>query len=203
MKKTNWLLISTLGTLAGVSIAAAHHGGPGLFEKLDTNKDGVVTSQEVEAAAQKHFAELDTNKDGKVTPEERKAAHERRKSAHFEDRDKNDNGVLDRNEVERMPDELFNRLDADKSGTLSYEEMANFGPKHGHKGPRGDRAPGDRAGDTVLTKADFVAKAKERMQKLDANNDGKITQDEAKAFRGTHGRGGPGKDQARGEPKAR
>lgn len=203
MKKTNWLLISTLGTLAGVSVAAAHHGGPGgpggLFARLDANQDGVITIQEVEADANKLFAELDTNQDGKVTAEERKAAHTRmqakfedKKAEHFEKLDKNDNGVLERNEIERMPDEVFERLDADKSGTLSFEELADFGPgrgpKHGHKG-KGPQ--GDPAGDAVLTQAEFVAKGKQLFQKFDTNRDGKVTQEEAKAARGPHGpRGG-------------
>ena len=77
MKKNSWLMISAICTLTGASLAAAQpgqHGGR--FEKFDANKDGVVTTQEVEAAALAKFNEADTNKDGKVTPEERKAVHE-------------------------------------------------------------------------------------------------------------------------------
>lgn len=211
MKTKNWLLITSICTLTGAGLAAAQPGGPGghgrgLFEKVDANKDGVVTSQEVESSAKEFFAKLDTNKDGKVTPEERKAAHEAGKKHHeqraeerFEALDKNDNGALDREEVARMPDHFFGRLDTDKNGSLSYEEMQAFRAQKGHRG-HGKGHHADPAGDKTLSQADFVKHAKERMQKLDANNDGKITQDEAKAHRGPaghHGRGGPGEAKAR------
>jgi Ca2+-binding EF-hand superfamily protein len=186
MNKKNMLLISTLCTLAGSSVAFAHPGGKGGLERVDANKDGVVTSQEVEAEALAHFAAVDANKDGVLTAEERKAAHEQRRNEHFEERDANDNGVLERSEVERMPQEFFSKLDTDKSGSLSPAEMEAFGPGHGHR--RGGHGPqGDQDRNASLTKADFLAKAKGRMAKLDTNQDGKITQDELKAG---HGRGG-------------
>ncbi|RYE01044.1 MAG: ca2+ sensor protein [Sphingomonadales bacterium] len=40
----------------------------------DTNKDGVVTREEVTASVADRFAKLDANKDGKITVEERRAA---------------------------------------------------------------------------------------------------------------------------------
>jgi hypothetical protein len=47
------------------------HGGPGkFFQMQDANNDGVVTEGEFIASAKKRFAELDTDKNGKVTKEE-------------------------------------------------------------------------------------------------------------------------------------
>lgn len=42
-----------------------------MFERLDTNKDGVLTADEFTAGAGKGFERLDRNKDGKLTPEDR------------------------------------------------------------------------------------------------------------------------------------
>ncbi len=40
------------------------------FSKLDVNKDGVITPNEIKKEWKVYFDKLDTNKDGKVTPEE-------------------------------------------------------------------------------------------------------------------------------------
>ena len=57
----------------------AHHGGAGLFAKLDTNTDGKISRDEAAAAPRfaQHFDALDANHDGFVTPDEMKAAHEK------------------------------------------------------------------------------------------------------------------------------
>ncbi len=198
MKKNGWLIISAICTLTGASQAAAQpgrHGGH--FEKFDANKDGVVTTQEVEAAALARFNESDTNKDGKVTAEERKAAHQRKGDEHFADRDANDDGVLDRSEVSRMPEQFFTKHETDKSGTLSQAEMqaSGHGRRGGKHGDRGKHADSD--GDGALSKAEALAKAKQMMTKFDTNSDGKVTREEAKAFMEArhgsceHGKHGP------------
>ena len=95
--------------------------------------------------------------------------------------------MLERAEVERMPDEFFTKLDGDKSGTLSAAEMAAFGPgRHGGKGgEKGCPGAGPDA-DATLTKAEALTKAKTMMAKFDTNSDGKVTKDEAKAFMQSH-----------------
>jgi Ca2+-binding EF-hand superfamily protein len=192
MTKRSWLTISAICTIGGISVAAAQ-GGADHFAKLDTNKDGVLTAAELEADAATRFTTLDANKDGKLTPDERKAEHEKRALEHFKERDQNGNGVLERGEVSRMPEHMFTRLDADKSGSLSSSEMKGFMGHHGH-GPRGDKNHDGDHGlkadhDKTLTKAEFVARAQEHLKRLDANSDGKLTADELKAH---HGRG-PGR----------
>jgi Ca2+-binding EF-hand superfamily protein len=193
MKKNSWLMISAICTLTGASLAAAQPGHGGRFEKFDANKDGVVTAQEVEAAALARFNEADANKDGKVTAEERKAVHEQKREDRFADRDANDNGVLERSEVAKMPEEFFTKLDTDKSGSLSKAEMEGFGHgrRHGKHGDKGMRFDSD--GDGAVSKAEALSKAKEMMTKFDTNKDGKVTKDEAAAFMASHkGRFGGG-----------
>jgi Ca2+-binding EF-hand superfamily protein len=57
------------------------HGMAGLgghmFDMADGNKDGRVTLQEAQAAANRHFDTADTNRDGQLTREERRQMHQR------------------------------------------------------------------------------------------------------------------------------
>jgi Ca2+-binding EF-hand superfamily protein len=162
-----------------------------MFQQLDTNKDGVVTTQEVEAAAAARFAAADTNKDGKLSPEERQAEHEKHMTDKFERKDANDDGLLERSEVAQMPQGLFDRLDSNKDGKLSPEEMQGLKAlHHGDKGGEGHKHWGaDSNGDGSVTKAEYLEKAKHIMTKFDSNGDGKVTQAEADAARAKFGRG--------------
>lgn len=69
-------------TLGGASFAMAkhhckgeHHKGK-MFEKIDSNSDGVITQEEFLARHTERFATIDANHDGKVTKEEMQTAHE-------------------------------------------------------------------------------------------------------------------------------
>jgi EF hand len=60
-----------------------HHPGRMMFEKMDTNGDGIITAEEHQASIQQmmakrseHFVKMDTDGDGSVTKEEAKAARE-------------------------------------------------------------------------------------------------------------------------------
>ena len=86
MKKTTVIALSLVTALfAGQALAAPKevptgkgpggHGHERMFDKADTNKDGVVTKEEFRAHSDKIFAKLDKNGDGKITKEERDAAH--------------------------------------------------------------------------------------------------------------------------------
>jgi Ca2+-binding EF-hand superfamily protein len=116
------------------------HRGSGMFERWDTNSDGVVTRAEVEAGAaeraRKHFDSLDVNGDGKLTKDEVQQVHDRLRSAmhekseeRFRSADTDGNGSLSKEEVERAMPQIgrqFERLDADKDGVLSAEELASM-----------------------------------------------------------------------------
>lgn len=192
MKKL--LVSAALGAMlmTGVAIAqpggeapgAPRHGLPG-----DTNGDGKVTKAELTASLDARFAALDTNNDGKITPEERAAAREKR----FDDR--------------------FAKMDTDGNGQLSKEELKaahdkGRGPGAGRPGKggrmgmhgRGAQGPGMGGGpgmdgdrDGVVTRAEFMARPLAMFDKADANKDGVVTADEAKAawqaFRAEHGKG--------------
>jgi Ca2+-binding EF-hand superfamily protein len=196
MTKNKWLLVSVVSALAGVGAAAAQPGGRDHFAKMDVNGDGVVTTTEVQASFLERWTKSDVNKDGKVTADEFKASHAQHGQEHFAKLDNNQNGVIERTEISKMPEEHFTRIDTDKNGTLSQAELLTGRPHHHGKGRQGHELrglPGDADNDGAVTKAEAVAGAQKFTQKLDANSDGKLTQDElAKKGRGWHG--GKGKE---------
>jgi len=125
------------------------------FMKADTDGDGRVSRAEAAAAADKHVSEwfdkLDLNKDGYVTPDEIKQAHEARRAQmkemfdqRFKDADTNGDGQLSREEVQAKMPRLaarFDELDTDKNGQLSREELQKAGPGAGRHHPPGGPPP--------------------------------------------------------------
>lgn len=121
------------------------------FATFDADADGTVTEAEIEAGALARFVEADTNGDGVLSVEELVAAAEarrleeqRRKVEGMVERlDANGDGVLSQEEMDegrqasRM-ERMFERLDADGDGAITREEMAEARfMKHGKPGERG------------------------------------------------------------------
>jgi Ca2+-binding EF-hand superfamily protein len=118
--------------------------------RADTDGDGRVSRAEAEAASSKKstewFEKLDTNKDGYVTQDEisqakatRRADMKARFDERFQEADANNDGQLSLDEVQaklpRLADR-FTTLDKDKNGMLSREELANGGPHHRRPEPQ-------------------------------------------------------------------
>jgi len=199
MTKNKWYLVSVFSTVAAVSVAAAHDGGPGHFAKLDKNTDGVLTTAEFESSLLERWTSSDANKDGKVTADELKAKFAEHKQERFAKRDVNGNGVLERAEVQRMPEQLFTRIDSDKSGTLSKEELANKPMHHGKHFGEMKKLPGDADGDGAVTKAEAVSGAAKLAKRLDADGDGKLSKDEFTRHGRGHHKHGPEAEQTDAE----
>ncbi|MCI4662207.1 MAG: calcium-binding protein [Neomegalonema sp.] len=100
------------------------------FEQADTNGDGKVTPDEIEAMKAARFSEADADKDGVLTAEEMaahaKAQFEARFARHAERRlkwmDKNGDGVLSLDEMDGPGARMAMRLDRDGDGAISREE---------------------------------------------------------------------------------
>lgn len=141
------LVAGGLALNAGVALAKGpgFPMGPGTisFESLDTDGNGEISRDEVQAMAQTRFNEADTNADGKLDAAEMVAQAnkrtEERVAAMIKNLDKDGDGVLS---TEEMPHadrgmKMFDVLDADDSGTVSKEEFAEMRDRmrehHGEK----------------------------------------------------------------------
>ena len=113
--------------------------------KADTNDDGVLSIDELKAGEAKmkaeHMAKVDTNHDGTISPEERKAAFEKFAQERFAKLDKNGDGALTKDEVGAQRWEYLSVADADKSGSVTQNEIRQAVasgvlkfPHHGFRG---------------------------------------------------------------------
>jgi Ca2+-binding EF-hand superfamily protein len=132
--------------LAGTAMAGdqPHSDAPGM--RSDTDGDGRVSRAEATTAGSQRsgewFDKVDLDKDGYVTQEELKQArqtrHDSRRDAmkarmdeRFQEADANGDGQLSLDEAQaKMPRlaERFTTLDADKNGMLSKDELKRSGP---------------------------------------------------------------------------
>ena len=139
--------------LAGTAMAgdAPRSDGPRDVMRADTDGDGRVSRAEATAAGAERsgewFDKLDLNKDGYLTSDELKQARATRRADmqqkmedRFKEADVNADGQLSLDEVQsKMPRlaERFSALDTDKNGQLSKEELKNGRPDHRHPQPQG------------------------------------------------------------------
>ncbi len=148
MKKTTALTaLAVAGMIAAGSSAMAfgghkNHGeghrghGPQMnFEELDTNADGKLSKEEMQAGAKGMFGSADANADGKITKEEMVAAASERAAKRFdrmiEKHDADKDGALTMDEIktgkrEARMEKMFDRVDADNDGFITQEEMENM-----------------------------------------------------------------------------
>jgi Ca2+-binding EF-hand superfamily protein len=217
MKHKN-IAILTLGStlVLGGAVALAgeghdkhggRHGGwaQHFFAELDANKDGKVTRDEARSAGDRFFTKLDLDRDGSLTEGEAqegmRALGKERAEARFAAKDTNHDGKLSAEESKMRP-ERFTRLDANKDGFVTKDELTQGfqGKGDGRRCKLGAHqfAMMDADSNGKVTKAEALAAAENRFGHLDANQDGVVTQDEMKGAR--HHRGGK-PPAAAAEPK--
>lgn len=156
MRRTSLAFLVSLASM-GVAVAqdspaAPAAADPAVFERLDTNKDGTVTDDEVGEEGKRIFRRLlrsaDKNEDGKLTKDEFQAglatdvkpttaaptgdAPRMRvdPAQMFQRLDANGDGKIALDEVpaerKEMVERMLPRLDADKDGKLSPAEFKQF-----------------------------------------------------------------------------
>jgi len=151
MQKTINHLAAVAGIVMSISLAyAGDMSGGGLFNKLDTNGDGLISKAEFDAFNDRHFKNLDINNDGNITPEELRAVQDQippnqgmghsDATSHLDRRfyaaDANRDGGLDRKEAVNMPmlSKYFDDVDANKDGKVTRQEYFDAMPLlHGVK----------------------------------------------------------------------
>ena len=116
-----------------------HHGGDQRWEKLDTNGDGEISSDEFASQGRELIENADTDGNGAISREEmkayRKAKREERRAQN--NPDTNADGVIDRGEYLIAAEARFDKADKNGDGVLSEEErprrQGRKGGRHGNK----------------------------------------------------------------------
>lgn len=118
-----------------------HHGHGGL-KALDKDGDGKISREEAAAAPRlaENFDKIDTNHDGFLTRDELQAAHQAMARAHWAKIDTDGDGKISRAEAQANAPKLYEHFDAvdtDKDGFITPDEMkaAMRAHHHGH-GPQ-------------------------------------------------------------------
>ncbi|MEZ5957202.1 MAG: hypothetical protein R3C27_08345 [Hyphomonadaceae bacterium] len=196
---------------AGFGLAYAQSGPAsggarqGIFQ-ADANSDGVLTRAEFDAGRTAQFARLDADNNGELTREEMRAergarGEHRGRRGHrggpggpggFEGADANGDGDITRDEFLARPIAMFERLDANHNGVIEASERPQRperGAQDGERRQRADRPNPDTDGNGTFSRAEFTAMGAHMFERLDANSDGRVTQEEAQAARGHRRRG--------------
>jgi hypothetical protein len=104
-----------------------HHAPGDLFDALDKNGDGTLSSDEVPEALWEHLSAADADGDDAVTKEEVKAYLEAQRvaaiEAFFERLDADASGAITSTEVSRLEWHFLSRADANSDGSVTVEEL--------------------------------------------------------------------------------
>lgn len=159
-----------------------------MIERLDADKDGKVSLDEFKANVSATFKTFDADGNGQVTKDEIKARRDAFKQSRKTVRDASDADKDKAREAMRaagpfmLPGagRLFDRADTDKNGTLSQAEVLAsaekiFARRDSNKDGAIDTAD---AGQPKGKGKNREERAERMLKRLDANNDGKVSQDE-------------------------
>lgn len=170
--------------------------------------DKVMTRAETVAMVREHFGRMDTDRNGSITKEEIEHGHEKM-AAHFKDGPGGPHRMMMHDGPMGDPNAAFDRLDANRDGAISRDEFAKAHEERiekrieireqrkearNDKGDRGElrahRLGGGRMivmadsnHDGQITLAEAEALALQHFDQMDANHDGQVTPEERRAAR--------------------
>jgi Ca2+-binding EF-hand superfamily protein len=193
-------------------------GGDPIVAALDANGDGRIDKTELREAAMA-LRKLDENKDGQITAEEIRGPGGVRQGGprdrprggggppgqaggprgpgpgdgprqpwilvHADEIDLDKNKIISRDEIVGEATKAFAGYDTNNDGKLSQSELSGRGGSRSAMGGflKGHSKEIDRDGDGILTRTEAVGNAERMFAKMDRNEDGKITADEMSAAR--------------------
>lgn len=186
---------AALAGAAGMALAQSNdspnrHRGDHHFFQADANNDGVVTRQEFDSGRDARFAAADANNDGQLVREERHGMRgdRGRRGGHggmhmLTRADANNDGNITRDEFLAGPTGHFDRLDANDDGVISTAERPQRRERADgeHRAERHERVNPDVNGDHQLSRAEFATMSASMFERLDANDDNRVTREEAEA----------------------
>jgi Ca2+-binding EF-hand superfamily protein len=134
-------------TLALLTLPALAAGGKlqkHMLDKMDANKDGVITLDEFQPRGQDRMTKADTDHDGAISMAEMRAQQSEKIAEHqarmaermagmeekFATMDIDKDGKITPNEARQA---AFNRMDINQDGQLSADELRRPGSKKGHR----------------------------------------------------------------------
>ena len=184
----NKLTLASVVLAAACTVPALAQDGP----RPDAYGDATVSKADAAARAGERFAQLDADHDGSLTHEERRAGFAGRgfggpprgrggagEAGRFAP-----SGPQTKDEYLAAQTQLFDRLDADRDGTLTPDERraAFRGRGFGDASPGGSDGP-RRFARGPQTHDAYVAAEMQRFEKLDADHDGQLTKAERDSAR--------------------
>ncbi|MFA5145117.1 MAG: EF-hand domain-containing protein [Candidatus Omnitrophota bacterium] len=92
------------------------------FQEIDTDKDGFITPDEMEAEKEKFFNRLDKDQNGLLDAEEMKADN----TPMSEEADKDKDQVVTPEEADAQFKKYLNEVDTDKDGKVSEDEYTDY-----------------------------------------------------------------------------
>jgi Ca2+-binding EF-hand superfamily protein len=189
------LFAATLVTLPAFSQTPPPVPLPQWFVEIDTGKKGEVTRAEFLKYRMKSFDELDVNKDGKLTIDEYiKVAEppfsvdvpngptlEERKNrarSEFQNLDTNRDGFVERAEAEALVHSEFNQYDTDRDNKVTEPEVRLIVQRSLAREAAERQQIEARRRQGMAAINDFMDMQLREADKLDKNNDGRLSQQE-------------------------
>ena len=178
------------GLMAAVAVPALAQVAPPMPPMM-MGHDKVMTRAEVQGHVARMFAKGDTNRDGVITKAEADAAHQAMAGKRGMKGDRQAMGAMHRD-----PAAAFDRIDANRDGMISRDEFTRAHAQRAEKmaghmqGGRGMGGMGmggkmferaDLNHDGRVTQAEAQKEAFAYFDKVDTNRDGRITPEERQA----------------------